>query len=207
MFHVKRSEMVNRIVSRETMARLTIFSDLLLQWNRTINLISRRDEPNIWERHIPDALGLAPLIPPTIAHAIDLGSGAGFPGLVLAIATGIRFDLVESDQRKAAFLREAGRHTGAEVTVHATRIEVVNLPRAPLITARALAPLPVLLGWAQRLLLSDGICIFPKGRGADTEFAAAQRDWSMHVKVAPSITDTEGRIFIISEIARVQPSA
>ena len=78
MFHVKRSEMVNRIVSRETMARLTIFSDLLLQWNRTINLISRRDEPNIWERHIQDALGLAPLIPPTIAHAIDLGSGPAF---------------------------------------------------------------------------------------------------------------------------------
>ncbi len=112
-------------------SRLSDFSSLLLRWNRTVNLISPGDEPLLWERHIADSLQLVPLIDPLPDRAIDLGSGAGFPGLVLALATGVPFDLIEADQRKAAFLREATRITGAPARVHAVRIESRQLPAGP----------------------------------------------------------------------------
>src|SRR5579862_1246233 len=130
------------IVSRETMDRLRNYTDLLLRWNRTINLISRRDEATVWDRHIADSLALLPFLPSHFDRGIDLGSGGGLPGLVLAIATNRPFDLVEADHRKAAFLREVARATGAAATVYAARIETVSLTPASLITARALAPLP-----------------------------------------------------------------
>ncbi len=114
---------------------------LLVKWNPTIRLVSPPDLAAIWPRHIADSLQLLPLIPAGLDGAIDLGSGGGLPGLVLAIATGIHFDLVESDSRKAAFLSEAAIATRAPVTVHASRIEEVRLPRGGLVTARALAPL------------------------------------------------------------------
>ncbi len=188
-------------VSRETRERLTAYVDLLLRWQRTINLISPRDIDQVWTRHIADSLQLAPLIPPGTARAIDLGSGAGLPGLVLAIATGLRFDLVESDQRKAAFLREAARITGAAATVHATRIEAAMIAPAPLVTARALAPLTVLLGWAVNFLAPDGICLFPKGRGAEDELTDAAAQWQMQVQRTPSRTDPSATILRISEIS------
>lgn len=190
-------------VSRETRIRLETYADLLLRWNRTINLISRADEPQLWSRHIDDALGLLPLIPTITTHAIDLGSGGGLPGMVLAIATGIPFHLVESDQRKAAFLREAGRATGTKVTVHAIRIEDLDTPAAPLITARALAPLPRLLEWAFPHLAPGGMCLFPKGRAVDEELSAASSQWRMRVLKAPSRTDPAACILSLSEIARV----
>src|SRR5262245_29718490 len=98
-------------VSRETQESLHQFAALLLRWNRTVNLISRSDEQHLWNRHIDDSLQLLPLMAPLPSRAIDLGSGAGFPGLVLALASGVRFDLLEADQRKCAFLREAARVT------------------------------------------------------------------------------------------------
>jgi 16S rRNA (guanine527-N7)-methyltransferase len=174
--------------------------DLLLRWQRTINLISPRDVDQVWTRHIADSLQLAALIPPGTNRAIDLGSGAGLPGLVLAIATGIAFDLVEADQRKAAFLREATRITSATATIHATRIETARLAPAPLITARALAPLATLLAWASPLLAPGGICLFPKGRGAEDELTAAAAQWQMHTHRTPSQTDPSATIFRISEI-------
>ena len=122
MFHVKHAPTDLGGVSRETRERLTVYVDLLLRWQRTINLISARDTEQVWTRHIDDSLQLAMLIPDGTKRAIDLGSGAGLPGLVLAIATGVAFELVEADQRKAAFLREAARITSANTTVHATRI-------------------------------------------------------------------------------------
>jgi 16S rRNA (guanine527-N7)-methyltransferase len=131
-------------VSRETEARLSAYADLLRAWNRRINLISRADESNLWVRHIEDSLQLASLIPRDCDRAIDLGSGAGFPGLVLSIATGIHFHLVESDQRKAAFLREAARVTGAPVAVHATRAEDADIPTSkPRDRARPSAAPPI----------------------------------------------------------------
>jgi 16S rRNA (guanine527-N7)-methyltransferase len=194
-------------VSRETRETLAQFAALLLRWNRTVNLIARGDEPDLWARHIADSLQLVPLIPPGAGRAVDLGSGAGFPGLVLAIVTRLPFDLVESDQRKAAFLREAVWATGAPVTVHAARAESVTLPPAPLVTARALAPLPRLLALAKPLLAADGVCLFLKGSSAASELTAAATEWHMQVTRVPSQTAPDACILRISDIARVQPSA
>ena len=189
-------------ISRETINRLEAFVALLLRWNRTVNLVSRRDEGAVWHRHIIDSLQLAPLIRPGHPRAIDLGSGAGFPGLVVALATGIHFDLVEADQRKAAFLREALRVTGAPATIHALRAEAADLPPASLITARALAPLPALLPLAMRFLTPSGECLFSKGADADAELTAASRSWHMLVERLPSRTSRSALILRISEIRR-----
>ncbi len=190
-------------VSRETQARLEAFAMLLLRWNRTVNLIARRDEPELWPRHIADSLQLAPLIPPATTHGIDLGTGGGFPGLVLAIATGVPFDLIESDQRKAAFLREAGRATRAPIRVHAARAEAARVDPAPLITCRALAPLPHLLTLAAPLLAAGGVCLFLKGAAAESELTAAATEWHMRVERVPSQTAQDACILRISDIARV----
>jgi 16S rRNA (guanine527-N7)-methyltransferase len=192
------------VVSRETRQRLVAYVELLLRWQRTIHLISQHDVAQIWTRHIADSLQLLPLIPPGTDRGIDLGSGAGLPGLVLAIATGIPFDLVEADHRKAAFLREAARLTAAPATVHATRIEAAAIPRARLITARALAPLDTLLRWASPLLAPGGTCLFPKGRGVEDELTAAAAQWHMLVLRTPSRTDPSATILRISEIGSVQ---
>jgi 16S rRNA G527 N7-methylase RsmG len=123
------------------------------------------------------------LIPePAPRDAIDLGSGAGFPGLVIAIATGIHVHLIEADQRKAAFLREAIRVTGAPATVHANRLEDVTLPPVTFVTARALAPLPSLLGSVARFLAPDGVALLPKGKAVDQELIDAAVVWTMRVE-------------------------
>jgi len=194
-------------VSRETEARLEIFATLLLRWNRTVNLIARRDEPGLWSRHIADALQLAALIPPDARRGIDLGSGGGFPGLVLAIATGISFDLIEADHRKAAFLREAARVTSAPVRIHPVRAEAAILDPAPLITSRALATLPSLLALAARLLAPGGTCLFHKGESVEAELTAAAAEWHMHLERIPSQTASCACILRISDIARVHNTA
>ncbi len=142
---------------------------------------------------------------PVPNRAIDLGSGAGFPGLVLAIATGVPFDLIEADQRKAAFLREAARITGAVVQVHATRIEAAQIIPAPLMTARALAPLPKLLDLAAPLLAPGGVCLFQKGANVQTELTEAASQWHMQVEILPSQTAPEACILRISDLSRVAP--
>ncbi len=200
---MKRDPLLRLGVSRETEERLRRFVDLLLKWNGTINLISRRDEAHVWERHVIDSLALLPALPQGIERVIDLGSGGGFPGVVLAIATGWRFDLVESDQRKGAFLREAGRVGGADVVVHTGRIEGLKIEPASLITARALAPLGRLLDLATPLLAPNGVCLFPKGRGAEEELTAAELHWHMRVERLPSAIDPLSTILRLSEIARV----
>jgi len=135
---------------------LAVYVDLLRKWNGTVNLISAADLPQLWPRHIEDSLQLGTIAGPLPPRAIDLGSGAGFPGLILAIVYGVEVDLIEQDHRKAAFLREAVMLTGAPAHVHAARIESVTLPPAPLVVSRALAPLPVLLRLAKPLLKDDG---------------------------------------------------
>jgi 16S rRNA (guanine527-N7)-methyltransferase len=201
-FHVEHHSASND-VSRETLAALDAFATLLERWNRTVNLISPGDLPLIWQRHISDALQLVPLMPPETQRAIDLGSGAGFPGLILALATGIQFDLVESDQRKAAFLREAARVTGAPIHVHAARIETAKLAPASLVTARALAPLPKLLTLAAPHLGPGGTCLFMKGASADAELTDAATEWHMQVDRIPSRTAFGARILRITDLSRV----
>jgi 16S rRNA (guanine527-N7)-methyltransferase len=143
---------------------------------------------------------------PRPQRAIDLGSGGGFPGLILALATGVPFDLIEVDQRKAAFLREAARVTGAPVRIHAVRIEAASLTPAPLITARAVAALPRLLKLAAPLLAPGGTCLFLKGANAKAELTHAATQWQMHVDGIPSRTAPGARILRITGLRRVPRS-
>ena len=202
MKQTKESSEGRPSVSRETSERLEIYADLLLRWNARINLISRGDETRVMDRHVADALQLAPLIPAHTTRAIDIGSGGGLPGLVLAIATGIPFDLVESDKRKAAFLREAARESAAPAIVHAARIEAAAVAPAPLITARALASIDRILELAAHLLTPSGVFLLPKGVNADQELTDARRKWNMRVEAFPSRTDPGGTLLRLSEVAR-----
>jgi 16S rRNA (guanine527-N7)-methyltransferase len=192
------------VVSRETEDKLQQLVGLLLRWSRSINLTAQADGGEIWRRHILDSLQLSPFLTRRSAPGIDLGSGAGFPGLVLAIATGWRFHLIEADQRKATFLREAARITSAPVTVHAQRIESLVLPRASVVTARALAPLPRLLELAAPFLDQNGVCLFLKGKTANDELTRARAEWHMQVSAIQSRTDSAACILQISEITRAR---
>jgi 16S rRNA (guanine527-N7)-methyltransferase len=193
------------VVSRETEERLSLFVALLLKWNPVINLISRKDEAQIRQRHVNDALQLMKLLPPDLTEAVDLGSGAGFPGLICAIATGVHFHLIESDHRKSAFLIEAARVTGAAATIHNARIESVVLPPVRVVTARALAPLVDLIGLAQPFLTTDGVLIAPKGGNVEQELMAARAKWDMQVRSVPSATHPTATILTISEARRFGP--
>lgn len=199
---MKRWSVSHPLVSRETEERLSVYVALLLTWNRRINLIGRADEPHVWVRHIEDSLQLIPLMPSNLNRAIDLGSGAGFPGLILAIVTGIPFDLVESDQRKAAFLREAACTTATPATIHAIRIEDTKIPPASLVTARALAPLSQLLAMAHRFIAPGGVALFPKGTTVEQELTTARAVWNMRVERFPSRTHPDGAILKLSEVER-----
>ncbi len=179
---------------------LTAYVDLLRKWNATINLVSAADMPHLEARHIEDSLQLGTIAGPLPSRAIDLGSGAGFPGLILAIAFGIEVDLIEQDQRKAAFLREAVFVTRATARVHAMKIEKAKVAPAPLVVSRALAPLPRLLSLAAPFLVPDGFCLFPKTRAAEPEIADAERHWSMRITRLPSKTDPDGMILKVEEL-------
>lgn len=190
-------------VPRETGARLEAFVATLAAWNSRINLIAPGELGRVWTRHIADSVQLLPLMPTGARRLADLGSGAGFPGLVLAILSGIETHLVESDRRKAAFLAEAARLSGALVRVHAVRAEALDPLGADIVTARALAPLPELLPLAHRHLAPGGICLFHKGARAEAELTAAQRGWRMRVERLPSRTDPHATILRLSEVAPV----
>jgi 16S rRNA (guanine527-N7)-methyltransferase len=179
------------------------FVALLQRWNSSINLVARGDMAALWPRHIADSLQLGSVCGPLPERAIDLGSGAGFPGMILALQFGLPVALIEQDQRKAAFLREAARVTGAPVTVHARKIEQAVVPPAPLVIARGLAPVGRLLDYAERFLAPGGMCWFPKTRAVDAELAEAGRHWTMRVERVASLTDVNGVILRISAIARI----
>ncbi|HWT07843.1 MAG TPA: 16S rRNA (guanine(527)-N(7))-methyltransferase RsmG [Roseomonas sp.] len=186
-------------------ARLAIFRDLLLRWNATINLVAGRTAAEVDRRHIADSLQLVPLLPAEGPIA-DLGSGGGLPGIVIAAALPEReVHLVESDRRKAAFLIEAaGTLKLARVTVHPQRIEQASLPPIAALTARALAPLDVLLGFAARFLAPGGHAILPKGRTAEQELTSASAHWHFTAERFESRTDPEATILRLSEIRRVR---
>ncbi len=183
--------------------RLRQFAALVARWSAKINLVSKSDIAHLWERHIQDSLAIVPYIPENIPFAIDIGSGAGFPGMVLAIATGIPFTLIESDKRKAAFLMDAARELKAPVKVLSLRIEDAKTPPAMLLTARALAPLDKLLGLAAPLLAPGGICLFPKGRNHELELAPASALWHMEVERCKNPLDDQACILKVSNLRHV----
>jgi len=190
-------------VSRETLERLDRFVALLLEWQQRINLIAPSTEPKIWTRHVADSLQLLPLAPDARIWA-DLGSGGGFPGLVIACALadtpGAQVHLVESTGKKAAFLREAAKCTGTPVTVYAMRVEdFAKAPPGPIevVTARALAPLAKLLTLANPLLKSGTFALFPKGQDVEAELTEAAKCWKIQASLALSRTDPKARIVIV----------
>jgi 16S rRNA (guanine527-N7)-methyltransferase len=189
-------------VSRETRERLEVYAGLLRKWQPVINLVGPRTLTDLWNRHFVDSAQLHGLMPPNARTLVDLGSGAGFPGLVLAILGVPDVHLIESDQRKATFLREVARATGASVTVHAARIEKVTPFHADVVSARALAPLVDLLALASPFLGGNSICLFPKGQQADDEVCAAAKTWNMAVDRIQSITDPSASILRVSEVSR-----
>lgn len=195
-------------VPRETLERLRDYLALLRRWNARINLVADAPEEEQWQRHILDSLQLVPLLPDPGEPIIDIGSGAGLPGLVLAAATGREMHLVESDRRKSAFMLEAARALGLDkVHIHPVRIESASLLPAAVVTARALAPLSSLLVHAHRLLAPGGAAIFPKGRGAEAELTTALADWTMQIERFPSRTDPTATILRLREIRPVRAPA
>jgi 16S rRNA (guanine527-N7)-methyltransferase len=189
-------------VSRETEERLAILVAELERWQRAKNLVSTATLDEVWTRHIADSLQLFDHAPEA-RRWLDLGSGGGFPGLVLGIRlaeVGGHIDLVESNARKCAFLRHAARLTGAAVTVHAARIEDAMpqfLGKVDVVTARALASLPLLLDWCKDLLRTGVIGVFPKGQHLDAELTEASKYWKIQASTFPSVTDSAARILVI----------
>ncbi len=185
-------------VSRETLGRLEGYAALLVKWQKAINLVAKDSLPDLWRRHMLDSAALWPLLPTDSGVLVDFGSGAGFPGLVLAIMGFPNVHLVESDTRKCAFLTEAARlFAPGPVTVHRGRIEAIAPLAADIVTARALADLDTLLGYAARFLKPEGVCLFLKGRRAEDELTLAAQRWTMSVERFPNPAEPSGLILRI----------
>ncbi len=202
------------IVSRETFARLELYAALLAKWQPAINLVGRDTLADLWRRHMLDSAQLAEHIPPAKADGapltvIDLGSGAGFPGLVLAIMArdagrNWQVHLVESDARKCAFLATVARETKTEVKIHTARIEKLKPYPADIVTARALAPLDKLLYYAEPYLAEGTECLFLKGTAAADELTTARQSWNIMVEHFPSRSGPAGSLLRIRDISRVR---
>jgi 16S rRNA (guanine527-N7)-methyltransferase len=176
---------------------------LLLRWNQRINLIAKASEAELRTRHVADSLQLLPLLPFGEKPIADLGSGAGFPGLMMALASNRMVHLIEADRRKAAFLVECAAVLRlTNVTVHAKRVEETRLISLSAVTARAFAPLSKLLDHAASMLSPEGVGLFPKGKEFNSEIEAARRIWQFGYEVFPSATDPHGAILRIRDISR-----
>lgn len=196
-------------VSRETLMRLKAYVGLLLEWNERHNLIARSTIAGVWSRHIWDSAQLMTFIPPDARTLADLGSGAGFPGLVLAILRRDRPQfhtvLYESTVKKAALLTEAAKAAGVTVEVRNTRIEEASPEPFDVVAARACAPLSKLLGYAQPFQGAGTVNLFLKGQNVEAELTDARKIWKMRVKRNQSVTDPSGTILEIRELAHVRP--
>ena len=195
-------------VSRETMTDLESFSSLVTKWTPKINLIARGSVDQIWGRHIEDSVQLYKYAPKNYEKWVDIGSGGGFPGIVMSILAkadqpSAEFTLIESDQRKATFLRTAARELNLSVKVIAERIEAAEPQGADVVSARALTSLSGLLGLASRHLQPGGTALFHKGRQAQQEVAEAQKNWSFDLEEYHSITDPDARILAIRRIEKL----
>jgi 16S rRNA (guanine527-N7)-methyltransferase len=186
------------------LARLEAYAGLLVNWSARINLVGAATLGDLWRRHFLDSAQLLPHVPERTQSLVDLGSGAGFPGLVLAILEVPGVELVEADSRKCAFLREAARIAGAPVTIRNTRIEAAPPHVADVVTARGCAPLDRLLPLAQRFIGPGTVCLFPKGERAAQELTASRQAWTMDVTCHDSRTDPRGIILCLRRVGMRQ---
>ncbi|MDA0231755.1 MAG: 16S rRNA (guanine(527)-N(7))-methyltransferase RsmG [Proteobacteria bacterium] len=194
-------------VSRETCARLEQFVQLLRHWNRRVNLVSKDSLNDVWRRHIADSAQLRDVIPAYEGALIDVGSGAGFPGMVLAIMGLADIHLIEAGAKKCVFLREAARITGCQVTIHNIRLgddsaSLAALPVAAIVTARAVSPLAKLLDIVFPIVYDRTYCMFSKGMQAEDELKAARESWQFDVRQVPSKVEPGGVILKINHIRR-----
>jgi 16S rRNA (guanine527-N7)-methyltransferase len=191
-------------VSRETLARLELYAALLEKWNAAMNLVARSSLGDLWRRHMLDSAQLLPLLPPapTLRRRVlvDLGSGAGFPGLVLAILGAGEVHLVEADQRKVQFLRTVAREVGSDAHIHGVRIEAMKAFEADVVTARALAPLPRLMRLAAPYLETGAIGLFLKGRRVEEELTGLPEAWTIPVERLASRSDPQGTILRVGDL-------
>ncbi len=188
-------------------SKLEVYAALVAKWSPSINLVSRDSLRDLWSRHFVDSLQLLDVMQAEPRRWFDMGSGGGFPGAVVAIAAHVRgwkteFILAESDQRKATFLRTVSRETGVGFDVRAERIEQIPPQAADVVSARALAPLIDLCGYAVRHSEEDGLAIFPKGQGAEREIEQARRLWSFQITTQPSQTDPSAKLLLLKGLRR-----
>ncbi len=190
--------------TRQQLQGLKIHAELLAKWQRRINLVGRRSLADVWRRHFLDSAQLSALLPARPGTLLDLGSGAGFPGLFLAVIAGWDVHLVESDGRKCAFLAEVNRATQAGAVIHNGRIENLEPFAADIVTARACAPLAELLAYAEPFVAGHKktLCFFHKGRKAEEELTAARKEWHMKVAKIKSRLDPSGVILKVEGMAR-----
>jgi len=195
-------------ISRETLDRLKTYAQLLVRWQKTINLVAPSTLSDFWHRHFADSAQLWRYRPPEARVWLDIGSGAGFPGLVLAIlgaeAGATHHILIESDSRKAAFLREVGRETGITVDILGMRIEnpqtCAKVSAVDCITARALAPLPRLLEMSAPYFSPSTLGLFLKGRDVAVEIEQAAESWRFAYELKPSVTDRDARVVLLKAL-------
>ncbi len=193
-------------VSRETLGRLQRYEAVLRHWQKAINLVSTASLEDLWRRHMLDSAQLFPLLPEGTRSLLDIGSGAGFPGLILALMGVPEVHLVESDARKSAFLLEALRQSAPELIgqlrLHSRRVEALAPFPVDVVTARACAPLPELLELSEPFLGPNGICLFLKGEQADAELTAAAKDWKMEIERIPSRSESKGAVLRLAHVSR-----
>jgi 16S rRNA (guanine527-N7)-methyltransferase len=192
-------------VSRETLGRLKAYADLLVDWNARHNLVSARSLEALWRRHMWDSAQLAPLVPADATSLVDLGSGAGFPGLVLAAMLHARVSVIlyEATRKKAEFLEAAAKRMGLNVDVRNIRMEAGGRHSADVVTARAVAPLDILLGYAQQFSAPHTVGLFLKGQSVASELTEARKSWSMKVNQHKSVTDASGVILEIRDLGHI----
>ncbi|SUS04328.1 Ribosomal RNA small subunit methyltransferase G [Candidatus Defluviicoccus seviourii] len=181
-------------------ARLTAYLDVLIHWQRRINLVGASTLADPWRRHILDSQQLVPLLPVDAQAVTDLGSGGGFPGLVIAILTAARVTLVEADQRKAAFLAAAARVSETDVAIACQRMETLAPGSADVVTARACAPLPRLLSVIARILRPNGVALLLKGQTGQVELTQTEKHWKMRSSMIASRSDPGGVILQLQDI-------
>jgi 16S rRNA (guanine527-N7)-methyltransferase len=188
-------------VSRETLSRLKAYADILADWNARHNLVSKNSLEDVWRRHFWDSAQLAPLVPAGTQSLADLGSGAGFPGLVLAaMLPEVGVTLFEATAKKCAFLQAAAERMGLEVAIENTRMEDLPPQAFDVVTARACAPLPRLLEYAHSFMGPNSVCLFLKGQNVGSELTGAHKCWNMKLSQVPSQTDPSGAIVTVREL-------
>lgn len=195
-------------VSRETFLKLKTYVDLIIKWNPKINLVSKSTLDNIWDRHIEDSLQVYFQADTPVGTWLDIGSGGGLPGLVVAImakesAPDLKVQMIESDQRKSVFLRTVIRELSLNATVETQRIEKALPANANILSARALADLSDLLGFAEAHLNQGGYCLFPKGKSWKNEVKKAEESWRFDYDVFKSVTDADAVVLKVREVERV----